>query len=158
MVIIKTPDDCTDEEKKKFIKLVEKGNEVDKASLPKLVNSAYLLAFSYIGDNLVGAGGIKRPYDSHRKGVFEKASSFLNHEEFEVELGWIYTEKKFRKRGIAKNITRELLGKVKDRKIYTTTRTDNKIRDMLKEFLFYESGEEYKSARGKYSLVLFVKD
>ena len=158
MINIKSPDDCSDDEKKRFVELVNKGNEVNKTTLSGLVENAHWLAFSYIENNLVGVGGIKRPNNSHRKGVFERANSSLKHEQFEIELGWIHTKKGFRRRGIAKNITRELLENIKDKKIYTTTRTDNKIRDMLKDLSFYESGEEYESTRDEYSLVLFVKD
>ena len=160
MIEIKTPGECTKDELDMFIELVKKGEEINLDTLPNLVKRAQLLAFSYDESNtLLSVGAIKQPNTTHRNGVFNKAKSQLNFNQFDIELGWIYTEEKFRGRGIGKKIVRELLGKINDNKIYATTRTDNNVmKNILKNFQFHESGEEYKSSRGKHSLVLFVRD
>jgi RimJ/RimL family protein N-acetyltransferase len=160
MIEIKARGECSTDELNKFVKLVEKGDEVDRCNLSDRVKRAQFLAFSYDeSNNLVGVGAIKQPNTTYRNSVFSKAKSNHPPNQYDVELGWIYIEEDFRGRGIGKTIVRELLEKIKDKKVYATTRTDNDtMKHILKYFKFHESGEEYKSTRGKHSLVLFVRD
>ena len=160
MIKIKTPAECLSDELARFIELVKEGEEVNRSTLRELVSLAQFLAFSYNELNtLIGVGAIKQPYTTYRDGVFKKAKSDLKFSQFNIELGWIYIEETSRRCGLGKMIVRELLEKIKDKKIYATTRTDNNaMKSILREFIFYESGKEYESTRGEHSLVLFVRD
>lgn len=42
--------------------------------------------------------------------------------DFSFELGWLYTEQDFRKRGISKDIVSQLLARLPEEAIYATTK------------------------------------
>jgi hypothetical protein len=76
-----------------FEKMVLQGGEVKPQTLSNLIQNAYALAFVWMGGALIGVGGIKRPSNSYRVGVFLKAKVEIDPSQFDFELGWIYIEK-----------------------------------------------------------------
>jgi predicted GNAT family N-acyltransferase len=160
VITVKPPEELSADERKYFVEKVTKGREVDPTTLPRLVKRARFLAFYRNQNELVGVGGVKRPYDAYRNRIFESAKSEARPEDYEMELGWIFVERSHRGKGVGKTITCALLGEVRHDKIYAVTRMNNEpMKHLLKcNFDFHQSGEKYQSLDGKRSLVLYVRD
>ena len=160
MIKIKTPNKCSPNELNSFIQLVKKGGEVNLKTLSNLVKKAQFLAFSYNELNiLIGVGAIKNPNISYRNKVFHKAG--LNHlqDQYKIELGWFYVEKKFRRKYIGTKIINNLLDKIKNKKIYAITRTNNKAtKHLLENFKFHKSNEQQKLKVITNPLILFIRN
>ena len=154
--VINNPLEFSEYERTAFERLVKCGQEVQSQTLSELITEAAYLAFHYINNELVAIGAIKRPHESYKRYVFTAAGSDNSPADFIFELGWLYTEPNFRKRGISKDIVSQLLAKVPQKAIYATTRHVY-IVSFLEKFGFIKSGSCYKSTRGDYKLALMIK-
>ena len=99
--ISKQPDDCTQEERSEFQRLVEKGGEVDVQSLPSGICRAEALVMHFESNVLVAVAGLKNLIKKYRKRVFTCASASLDPAQFRFELGWIYVEQSHRGCGLS---------------------------------------------------------
>ena len=155
---IRSPAECTPRELQKFAELVNEGGEVDPDFLRQRIMKAEFLAFYYIGDSIVAVGALKRPNPRHRWTVFAKAESEDNPKNYPFEIGWLYTAKDARGKGIARKVAEGLVESAADNKIFVTTRSDNlPIHKLFEKSGFKQSGNAYPSERGEYSLVLYIR-
>jgi hypothetical protein len=155
---VKRPRDCTNAEKKEFMDLVQKGEQVDPETLPGLVARAERLVFLYRHQiDLIGVAGIKRPWPEHTRDVFRWARSSEDAQAYPHELGWIYLEKEFRDRGLSNVLVESAIHDF-DSNIFATTRTDNKkMRTTLETYTFRVSGNPYPSTQNEGDLLLYTR-
>ena len=157
-LIVGVPKDFKPAEISELEDLILKGGEVNSKTLTDLLLVAYALCFARAGEKLVGVGGIKRPYDTHRNRVFRKAVSKQKPSDYRFELGWIYVEEDARGRRLSNRIVSELMAKVPTEKIYSTSGTDNlKMHASLKRHGFNICGRPYTSDQGDHKILLFLR-
>jgi GNAT superfamily N-acetyltransferase len=155
---IRKPAECTKTEKENFAALVNESDEVDPDRLAERIERAESLAFYYLNDRLVAVGALKNRKPEYRRKVFAKAGSDNEPEDFPLELGWLYTAKEARGKGLAKNIIAALIENAAGDRIFATTRSNNlPIHKLFEKTGFRRSGTSYGSGRGDYSLVLYVR-
>lgn len=151
-----SPAELSEEAKADFKAFVIAAGEVNKRTLPQLVEQAVTLVLLYDGDKLIGTAAIKRPYDEHRRGDFAKAKVAARADIYPLELGWIVVHPDYRRQGHASTLISEALGHAGTMHgIYATTKTD-RMRALLPEFGFEKQGEPYPSTlKPAESLILF---
>jgi hypothetical protein len=106
-----TPSQMTDAERAEFINLVLLGGQVNRHTLPHLIDHAETLVGLYLNEMLVGTAAIKNPHPEHREGDFYKAGVVDQAADYPLELGWIVTHPKHRSKGLARKLVlgRELI-------------------------------------------------
>lgn len=158
-IIARAPSACAAEEITAFEQLVVAGGEVNVETLPGLLSRALSLAFASLGERLVAVGAIKRPHEDYRIGVFEKAGASQNATQFKFELGWVYVEPSFRRRGLACALVKTLVHSLNGVPAYATSREDNKqMHALLKRFGFKPIGASYPSQLNEPQIQLFVRE
>lgn len=157
-LIVGIPNDFKPGEISELRDLVLKGGKVNSKTLTDLLPVAYALCFARAGEKLLGVGGIKRPYDTHRNQVFRKAVSKKKPSDYRFELGWIYVEEDARGHHLSSRIVSELMARVPTEKIYSTSGTDNsKMHTSLKRHGFNICGRPYPSDQGDHEILLFLR-
>ncbi len=66
------------------------GGEVISRRLSERIRRAFLLALAYAGNKIVGVAGLKNPYSSYKRTVFEKAGLKFRLHEFDKVVGWVF--------------------------------------------------------------------
>ena len=151
------PEVCNEDKFNTFLKLVEKGGEVISNSLKDRIKNAELLAFCYIGEQLVGVGALKNPAKTYKEKSFRKAGYPEEAENFKYEFGYLYVEEEYRKHGVGKGIWAALKNKIDAKEVFATVREENKIMvSFLKKYGFEKLGNNYNSKRGDYLLGCYV--
>jgi GNAT superfamily N-acetyltransferase len=148
-VIIKTPNSCSRRDLNEFQRQVEKGDEVETSGLRERIRRAFLLAFAYIGDSIVGVAGLKNPCPSYKRKIFEKADLKQRCHEFDKELGWVFVVEGHRGRGISTRLVKALLKEAGGFNIFATSRIE--IVPMHRALMsagFLEAGKSFISGRG----------
>lgn len=156
--VIKSPTECTEEELDEFKGMVLKGEQVEEAKLEDRIKRARHLAFKYDQNQLVGIAALKRPSDKYKQDVFKKAGIPEQAKDYELEIGWAFTEKEHRGRGVSGNLIRGLLEISEPHNIFATTRTNNKAMDrILLKHGFTQCGKPYLGRDCTYQLQLYVR-
>jgi len=149
--IVKTPKESTEEELKDFYDLIVAGGNFT-GDLMDRIKDAKLLGFIYEGGELVGTRGIKRPKDSYKNKVFDKAGVSELAREYKYETGYAYTSPKMRKKGLYGKMASHMF---KFLKFPTFATTQHKtVINLLKKYGFEQLGEPYKSEIGEHKLIL----
>jgi RimJ/RimL family protein N-acetyltransferase len=158
---IKSPNDCNDSEKEAFYCLVEKGGEARTDNLTGGIDRARFLAFYYINETLIAIAALKQNLD-YQKNVFERAGIQNLTDNFNLEIGYAFTEEEYRCQGICSTLIHELINKISSEKIFATVRVKNK--NMIKILInagFQSAGNPFRGSlmcRGKYYIQLFLRD
>ena len=158
-VFLRVPAKCSGGELDAFESLVKVGGEVNLDGIRNRIENAYFLAWvSEGGGELVGIAALKKPNENYRSSIFHKAQSKEEPSNFEVELGWIFVRKEFRKNGLATKLVEKLFSVNNSKGVYATTRENNDpVLPLLRNFGFVQSGFQYPSTEGNYDLVLHIK-
>lgn len=152
--IIKNALEFSNEERNKFKKIVLSKGEVTEQTFDGLLKKNPIILFYPNTDNIEGVGALKIPNESYKSKVFAKSETKLKPTEFEYELGWIVSLKP--KKGIGTLITKKLFNLKPN--IYSTVRTQNiGMNKIMKIVGFEKTGLEYKSERGDYNNLLYIK-
>jgi len=107
---------------------------------------------------LAGVAALKVPRKSYWEGVFEKSKSGLSRADYPLEFGYLYVEEDRRKKGFGRMLIERTLALAGSEGVFATTREENtKVHPRLVEQGFQQSGSPYKSRRGKFNLLLFVR-
>lgn len=158
-IMVKKPSECSKSEFDSFQALVKKGGEVTDKGLCCRIKKAKWLFFLFEKDKtLAGVAALKEPNIHYTRKIFKKAESQVDPQEFTLEAGWIYVEKKFRGRKYSRLLLGEVLKLAGGKRLYATTRENNKA--MQKTNLRYglqQSGQPYKSEEGDYNLILYTR-
>lgn len=155
-IIIKSPQECTENELEIFEELILEGGEVTGLGLRQRIDKAERLIFINNSHKCVAVGAIKNPDNSYKTRVFNKSSIPEKTDEFMFELGWVYVVQSERENGLGRilmNAVTEILGGTG---CYATTRANNNpMRRLLEQYSFKRLGDSYISQKG-YSLVLYA--
>lgn len=111
---IKRPFACSEFEINKFHELVLKGKKVEKKDLKKRILNCEFLAFCTVNDIIIAVSAIKIPEESYVKKIISKANLKRDCNEMKFEIGYSFTEKKFREKGINKDLKLLLLNEFKN--------------------------------------------
>lgn len=156
-ILIKAPDECSEEERETFCKLVREGGEVQGEGLETLVGRAQALVLIEEGGDFVGTAGLKTPRPSYRDDVFAKARAPVHAGAFPFEVGWIYLREGFRDRKLSPCLVAAALSRAKDGNVFATSNDENTaMHKTLRRFGFSECGVPYRSGAGE-CLRLFVR-
>ena len=156
-IIVKEPNQCSEIEIDKFMKLVVEGGEVSKVGLRDRIKKAKNLIFIEQDLRCIAIGAVKVPNVDYKKKVFMKAG-VTEVTKFKHELGWIYVTEAARGKGHGRNLVFSALRFIPGA-CFATTRKDNEsMHKLLNEFEFSEAGKPYTSHGGEYKLVLYTKD
>ncbi|QXP78802.1 MULTISPECIES: hypothetical protein [Winogradskyella] len=152
--VIKNASEFSTEEKNKFKEIVLSMGEVSENTFDGLMRKNPVILFYPNTNNIEAVGALKVPNKSYKTKVFDHSKTEFESVDFEYELGWIVSLKQ--KKGIGKLIT-EVLSEFKP-KIYSTVRTENiGMNKIMNSLGFEKTGIEYKSERGNYNNLLYIK-
>lgn len=157
--IVKSPKSCSVAEIAAFEALVIEGGEVELAGLRERILHAEQLVFIYDNNSVVVAvGAIKHPNAGYKSSVFEK-SGISEQGGYEFEAGWLYVAKAARGKGYGRILMESICQLLPDKSCFATTRENNTAMQYLfNQFGFSKLGNSYKSRKGNYSLILYVKE
>ena len=142
--VVKAPSNCTRDEIKDFTTLAIKGGEVIRNGLEERIDRAHLLGFCYDGETLIGIAALKKPNEGYRDDVFAKAASPCNAESFDKEIGWAFTDDRYRGQGVCSTLLHDLMKDFAHRNVFATSRSTNKgIHRILGRLGFVQSGNAY---------------
>tara|TARA_B100000809_G_scaffold203939_1_gene205194 strand:- start:3713 stop:4264 length:552 start_codon:yes stop_codon:yes gene_type:complete len=147
---IKEPHYCSEKELLSFHQLVEKGGKVMLLGLFGRIKNCELLAFCYLGNKLIATSSIKKPNEDYVNGIIFKSKLDRKFENLNFEIGYSFTEEKFRRNGISKELKKELLRKMQSRNgiIFSTTAIKSS-QNFLKENGFKKYGKPYDGDNDK---------
>ena len=137
---VKEPNECSDVELDKFYELVKEGGKVEIKGLKARINKCVILGFCISDNEIIGVSSIKRPSRNYREGIISKAQIDRKYNELDFELGYSFTDKNYRKKGISTNIKTRLLDWMKDYggTIFSTTAISSSQNFLLQnEFKHY---------------------
>lgn len=158
MIVSKSPDKCSTDELRKFLDLVLKGGEVTPVGLEARIRKAERLIFSIESDCLIGITAIKKPDQSYKQTLFQKARVSTDCEQFLFELGWIFVLPSSRGAGASHTLVEAALAATDNKGIFATTREDNiPMTKLLISHGFLPHGEAYPSNIGKSRIGLFLR-
>jgi predicted GNAT family N-acyltransferase len=139
-----------------FVKVAAKGEEVEAQDIGRGAGRA--AALLWIADNSgpVAVAALKTPFESYKIRVFSKAGVSARHQEFALELGYVYVEKTHRKQGLGEKLVQAAIALEGHQNIYATTRIDNQsMQRILQRNRFLAIGSTYLSERNGSRLLLF---
>lgn len=155
---VKTPAECSTNERTAFLAMAEKSGEVDRADLEIGFDRARYVLWTSDRQGLTGVSALKLPRDNYWQRVFADTGSGLSYREFPVEFGYLYVEKDRRENGYGSALVLRTLHLAENQGVFATTREDNKdFHPFLVKQSFKQVGHAYKSKRGDFRLLLFVR-
>jgi predicted GNAT family N-acyltransferase len=123
-----------------------KGGEVKEKYAVEGAAHADTLLWFQDKNGMYGVAAIKRPSETHHKGVFEKAGVADLSPEFSLEFGYVYVEEDRRKQGEGRELMLAAMKALGGRAAFATARAANdKITKMLEKNDFKIVGHEYSS-------------
>lgn len=158
-IVVRPPNAFTAEDKTAFKELVGKDKQVNKETLPKLVEDAHLLAFLHIDNVLVGTHAIKNNPD-YWTGLEEKAGVTLPAADYFGEVGYMHIAEAHRGAGLGKLLELATIAAAKGRGLFCTIQSKNvSSRRLVESFGFKQVGKPWPSqeAEGKDVVNLYVR-
>ena len=160
------PSECSEEQLDAFESLVILGGEVPGEKLGRWIRAAEWLGFQTEtdedgNDRIVGVGALKNPNLDYKLKVFgrTKADAPDDPHDYRFELGWFYILEDYRHQGISKKLRNVLLRRAGTAGIYATSKENNVYMHLcLQSRAFVRTGCPYRSDRGNFNLVLFVRN
>lgn len=154
----KTTSALSEQEFEQAYNLILKGGEVEPNSLRVRLQNAALIGFIDDRGKIVSVAVIKNPDEEYRNGVFKKAYSKEQPDEYRYELGYVFTEEAFRRKGLARRLCKHLCYYFLSYKLYATTLVENTgMQAILLDNYFSVSGSDYESSMRKENLKLYVR-
>lgn len=155
---IKEPSECSKKELEDFYQLVLEGEQVEISGLRDRIKTAKLLAFHYEGNILVGIAALKHPNETYKKKVFKKAGVPEKSDQYNLEIGWVFTKPKYENRGIASGLVRKIVDIFESQNLFAMTKKGHlSMQRILEKNLFRKIGKPYQGRNGKYCLQLFTR-
>lgn len=159
VLAVKAPSDCSAAELREFAAFVVAGGEVVAEGLIGRIESAHALIFLQEASCLVGIAALKNPNLIYRASVFDKAGVIQNHNQYPLELGWIFILPSARGKGYSKLLLQAAVAHAGGVNIFATSRTDNPhMHASLLRASFVKHGNNYASKRGTHHLSLFLRN
>lgn len=151
---IKKTKNCSPKEINGFYQLAKKADQVEINGLLNRIQNSYLLGFCYSKEVLVGISCIKNPSVGYKRGAFIKAGIKKEAINFQFELGYSFTEKKFRGNKISFNLNKILISELAKKSIYSTTANPG-MKVILSNLGFSEIGESYEGVYNTNEIQIF---
>jgi RimJ/RimL family protein N-acetyltransferase len=141
-VFIKKPSECTPEERKRFLDLVNSGGQnvasYVKASFKKLV----WVGFLYVGEEIKAVTSIKT---GRNEMIFDAADAEEDFNDYPYEIGFSYTSEDSRGLGYNTILKKAIFKKVGNKGIYATIRVNNTASAIVNQRLgFRKAGVPYE--------------
>jgi len=147
---VKPPKSCNANELKTFYTLVVKGVKVMKVGLENRISNCKLLAFCVDESRIIAISAIKRPPESYVKKVIKEAELDRLPAELTYEIGYSYTEKDYRRKGISTELKRQLLeGVLTEKGIIFSTTAIGSSQHFLVDHGFTQKGIAYDGENDK---------
>lgn len=144
MITMKKPSECTMSELKNFEKVVASGDQVNNELLEDGIRQAQLLAFYYEDKDLAATVAIKTARQTYINRIFEEAGQAEKAKQYQFELGWAVTLKKYGSQGIAPKLIETLLNEYNNQDLFATTGVDHtKMEQILESNGFQKLGIPY---------------
>ncbi len=155
-IVCASPSRYTSDERATILSLIRLGGEV--AATPERIGRAKLIATAWVGGRIVGVAALKRPLDSYRSKVAERAGVKLKPSEWPFELGYVFVLDDQRGRGLARSLTDALIREAGSANIFATVRANNEgMQTVLRRFEFAVAGRDYVSQDGERTLSLWTR-
>lgn len=107
---------------------------------------------------LTGVAALKVPRKNYWTRVFADTSSGLLYREYPFEFGYLYVEEDRRDEGYRRALIQKTLSLAGGSGVFATTReTNTDFHPFLLKQGFKRIGQPYKSKRGDFNLLLFVR-
>ncbi len=149
-------ENLTNEHRKELGKALEKQNKVIGDKYQK-ADRCKLICFAKIGNKVVGTGGIKIKMEL----TFSEQKANLPelNEQFEWELGYLYTSERYRRKGIISQIVSHLIEKHGEGNLMATTEVKENpaMVKTLEKNGFLRNGSTWKSKIHGNDLGLYLK-
>ncbi len=156
-IVCVSPSGYTSDEKAKILDLVRLGGEA--AVTPERINRARTIATAWVDGRMVGVAALKRPQDSYRAKVAERAGFRLKPSEWPFEFGYVFVEVDQRGRSYARSLTEALMRDAGSANIFATVRVANQeMHAVLRRFGFVVAGRDYLSDDGERILSLWIRN
>jgi len=154
----KTPHSCSGHELAEFARLVREGFEGSDEGLPGRIQKAIRLVFHYCsGSELTAIAALKATDARERACLFGMAGTPASNQH-ELELGWVFVDPRFRGRGIARALCRQLLKGAPGTGIFATTRPNNEpMKRILSTLGFVQAGKPFPHRRRDEELILYLQ-
>lgn len=144
-MIVRPPKAFTYDEKKAFKELVGKDKQVNKATLPRLVEDAHLLAFLYVDDVLVGTHAVKNN-PRYWAGLEKKSGVTLADAGYFGEVGYMHIAEAHRGAGLGKLLELATIAAVKGKGLFCTIQSKNvSSRRLVEGVGFMQVGQPWPS-------------
>lgn len=143
-----------------FKRLVLDAGEVSRNTLPALYDNALVVCFARVDGEIAGVGAIKRPFPSHRDGVFTAAKAATPPAAFTLELGWFHVSPKFEGNRIGSRMVEQLMPWTAGAPVYATSKVNKPAMHaaLTRRGGFKVEGSDYPSSLDNNVLVrLFVR-
>ncbi|HNW90065.1 MAG TPA: hypothetical protein PKN48_10405 [Bacteroidales bacterium] len=146
----KKPKDCDESEICKFYELVIKGCKVQKEGLRNRIINCNLLGFCSVDNHIIAISSIKQPQKSYVEKVVLCAQLDRNWQDLKFEIGYSFTEKIYRRKGINSEIKKLLLDQMKDVEgiIFSTTAIESS-QNFLSQHGFVNIGQPFDGKNDK---------
>lgn len=147
-IVIRSPEECSPADRAAFSILAAKGEEVDPEDIKRGTERAAALLWICGDAGLVAVAAVKRPFDSYKRGVFDRAGVPKEAPKFALEFGYLFVEEAHRGRGYGPSLVQKAIELKGREPIYATTRSDNiRMQEILRENDFVTIGSDYPSKR-----------
>jgi GNAT superfamily N-acetyltransferase len=152
-LIVRPPKSFTPEERSAFVELVKKDPQVNKNTLPKLVDDAYLLVFLYIDGILVGTNAVKNNPD-YWMDLEDNSGVTLDSTEYLGEIGYMHVAEAHRGAGLGKLLELATIAAAKGKGLFCTIQSKNlPSRRLVEGFGFKQVGKSWPSKEAKGDVV-----
>jgi hypothetical protein len=157
-ITILTPREITETQFKDVQALIVEGGEVVTTNLAEYLHSARRIGTTVCDGQLACVGAIKAARANYIRNISRHSGYALEAERCIGEFGYVVTHTTFRRRGLARTLSAQLL-KDFDGVLYATTRDDNPgIHTIVKENGFVNVGRKWRSTvHPDSSLMLWLK-
>lgn len=110
----KKPLESSKFEIEKFHELVLKGGKVEEQGLKARILNCELLAFFSVNGDIIAVSAVKRPEESYVKKLILKANLDRDCKRLKFEIGYSFTEKDYRRKGINNDLKLLFLNAIKN--------------------------------------------
>ncbi|PBB23275.1 MULTISPECIES: GNAT family N-acetyltransferase [unclassified Mesorhizobium] len=158
-LVVRPPSAFSSIERNAFVELVKKDPQVNKASLPGLVEQAHFLAFLYIEEKLVGTHAIKnnRPYQRRLEGA-DRAGVKLPDSEYFAEVGYLHIAEGHRGARLGNLLALGIFAAVKGRGLFATIQSKNlPSRRLFERYGFLQVGKSWQSGQKDDQVSLYIR-
>lgn len=155
-MILKSPNNCSSQEKEKIYNFLKGGNQVTLCGLTERIESAKLLGFIFEDNQILGVAALKIPDKSYKEDIFKKAQASDDPNDYKYEIGYASTKPEYQGKGICSQLIQGIIKEVNDEKLFATTRVNNKQMQHILGKNGFEKIGPYISFKGN-KCFLFVK-